>query len=94
MTSAFVLMTASVSSILIILSKDFVKVISIGFILSLPLAYYLIDGWLENFAYRIDLQPWVFALAGALAIGIAFLTVSFQSIKAALANPIKSLRNE
>lgn len=59
-----------------------------------PVSWYLMNQWLTDFAYRIQLQWWMFVLAGALAVGIAFLTVGFQSIKAALANPVKSLRSE
>ena len=59
-----------------------------------PLAYYFMDKWLQDFAYRINIQWWVFVLAGMVAILVAFLTVGFQSVKAALANPVESLRSE
>jgi len=63
-------------------------------VLASPIAYYLMDKWLADFSYRIDIQWWMFALAGITAMIIAFTTVSFQSIKAALANPVKSLKSE
>ena len=85
---------ASVASIVTLLSKDFLKLILIAIILASPLAWWAMNQWLNDFAYKIDIGWWVFALAGLLAIVIALLTVSFQSIKAALANPVKSLRSE
>jgi len=85
---------ANVADIVALLSKDFLLLVFIAVLLASPLAWYFAKGWLEQFAYRIELQWWMFALAGLTAIGIALLTVSFQSIKAALSNPIESLRNE
>ncbi|MEM8523121.1 MAG: ABC transporter permease [Bacteroidota bacterium] len=85
---------ASVSSIVGLLSKDFLKLLVIALIIASPIAYYFMNNWLQNFAYSIDIQWWIFALAGFAAIVIAFLTVSFQSVRAALVNPVKSLRNE
>ncbi|MDO1451661.1 ABC transporter permease [Rhodocytophaga aerolata] len=85
---------ASVSNITLLLSKDFLKLVLIAFLIATPIAWYLMNQWLENFAYQIDISFWVFLLAGFLAIVIALLTVSYQAIKAALANPVKSLRNE
>ena len=85
---------ASVSSLIGLLSKDFLKLVLIAIVIASPLAWYTMHRWLQDFAYRVDIEWWVFALAGALAIGIALLTVSFQSIKAALMNPVKSLRSE
>ncbi len=85
---------ASVTGILGLLSKDFLKLVLIALILASPLAWYLMNKWLTNFAYRVDI-PWtVFVGTGVLAILVAFLTVSFQSLKAALANPVESLRSE
>jgi putative ABC transport system permease protein len=72
------------------LVKDFLKLI----VIALPLAYYFMQRWRSDFAYRIDIQWCMFAAAGAAAVGIAFLTVGFQSMRAALANPVKSLRSE
>jgi len=85
---------ASVFGITGLLAKDFLKLVLIAIIISSPIAYYFMNQWLADFAYRIDIQWWVFALAGLGAIVVAFLTVSFQSVKAALANPVKSLRND
>nr|MBP6826888.1 ABC transporter permease [Saprospiraceae bacterium] len=85
---------ASVSGITSLLTKDFLKLVLIAIVIAIPLAWYGMNKWLADFAYRVDLQWWVFALAGVAAVFIAFLTVSFQSIKAALSNPVKSLRSE
>ena len=85
---------ASVPSIIALLSKDFLKLVGIAILVASPLAWYFMDGWLQNFAYRIEMEWWVFALAGFVAIGVTFLTVSFQSVKAALMNPVESLRSE
>ncbi len=85
---------ASVGSIVALLSKDFLKLVFVAILLASPLAWYLMHQWLQDFAYKTDLSWWVFALAGLLAAGIALLTVSFQSVKAALMNPVKSLRSE
>ena len=85
---------AGVPGIIGLLSRDFLKLVLIALVVATPLAWYFLRRWLENFAYRIDMPWWVFALAGALATLIAVLTISLQSIKAALASPIHSLRNE
>ncbi|MFD2935909.1 ABC transporter permease [Spirosoma flavum] len=85
---------ASVVSIIALLSRDFLKLVLIALVLAVPIAWFAMNRWLEDFAYRIDLSWWVFAMAGLLAVGIAILTISFQSIKAALMNPVKSLRSE
>lgn len=85
---------ASVSSIVTLLSKDFLKLVLIAIVIASPIAWYAMNNWLQAFAYKIDIEWWMFALAGLLAIGIALLTVSLQSVKAALANPVKSLRSE
>ncbi|MBD2702314.1 ABC transporter permease [Spirosoma sp. BT702] len=85
---------ASVASVALLLSKDFLKLVGIAIVIATPMAWYAMNRWLADFAYRIDMQWWVFAVAGLLAVGIALLTVSFQSIKAALMNPVKSLRSE
>lgn len=85
---------ASVVSIITLLSKDFLKLVLIGIVIASPIAWYAMNRWLQDFAYKIDIEWWVFALAGLLAVGIALLTVSFQSVKAALMNPVKSLRSE
>ena len=85
---------ASVTSITQMLSKDFAKLVVIALLCGFPLAYWLMENWLEGFAYRIQIHWWVFVVSGIVAIGIALLTVSFQSIRAALTNPVKSLRTE
>jgi len=68
--------------------------VGLSIILASPIAFFLMNRWLRDFAYRIDIQWWMFVLAGVLAMLIAFLTISFQAIRAAVANPVKSLRNE
>ncbi|RDB05402.1 ABC transporter permease [Runella aurantiaca] len=85
---------ASVASITTLLSADFLKLVSFSFIFAFPTAYYAIKEWLQNYPYRIDISAWTFAIAAALSILIAFFTVSFQSIRAALGNPVKSLKTE
>lgn len=85
---------ASVSGITSLVSKQFIKLVLIAFVIASPIAWFGMHKWLQNFAYRIDIQWWVFALAGIIALLIALVTVSFQAIKAAMANPVKSLRSE
>jgi putative ABC transport system permease protein len=85
---------ASVVSIVQLLSKDFVVLVVVSIVIASPIAYYVMNKWLQDFAYRIEISWWIFAVAGIVAIVIALLTVSYQSIKAALANPVKSLRTE
>jgi putative ABC transport system permease protein len=85
---------ASMSGIVGMLSRDFIKLVLIAIVIASPLAWYAMNYWLQDFAYRINIQWWIIALAGAAAIIIAFVTISFQSIKAALTNPVKSLRSE
>jgi putative ABC transport system permease protein len=77
-----------------LLSKDFVKLVLMANLIAWPLAYYAMNRWLQNFAYRVDFDWWVFAMAGGLSVSIALITVSAQAIKAALANPVESLRYE
>lgn len=85
---------ASIAGILALVSKDFLKLVCISIIVACPVAGYLMENWLRNFAYQTDLAWWMFAAAGGLVIFIAVLTVGFQSLKAALMNPVQSLRNE
>ena len=85
---------ATAVNIVVLLSKDFLKLIAIGFILALPITWYTMNRWLDNFAYREEVSLWVLALAGGLAMLIALVTISWQSLKAALMNPVKSLRSE
>ena len=85
---------ASVSGIVGMLSKDFIKLVFISIVIASPLAWFVMNKWLEDFAYRQNMQWWILAVAGVAAIFIAFITISFQSIKAALSNPVDSLRSE
>ena len=85
---------ARISEVLIMLNRDFVKWVAIAFVIATPIAYYAMNKWLQNFAYKTSLSWWIFALAGVLALGIALLTVSFQSWKAATRNPVEALRYE
>ncbi|MCB0632971.1 MAG: FtsX-like permease family protein, partial [Lewinella sp.] len=85
---------ATVAQLVGLLSKDFIYLMGIALVIALPLAWYFMNRWLEDFAFRIELDWWLFALAAGLALGIAFLTVSFQSVRAALMNPVESLRSE
>ncbi|MEO1257305.1 MAG: ABC transporter permease [Bacteroidota bacterium] len=85
---------ATTAKLVGLLSKDFLKLVLVAMVIASPLAYYFANIWLQDFAYRIDIQWWVFALAGAVATGVAFLTVGYQSAKAAMANPVESLRSE
>lgn len=85
---------ASVGSVVALLSQDFLKLILIALLLASPVAWWAMNQWLKDFAYKITLDWWIFALAGLLAVGVALLTVSFQSIKAGMMNPVKSLRSE
>jgi ABC-type antimicrobial peptide transport system permease subunit len=85
---------ASIVSLIALLSQDFLKLVLIAILIASPIAWWCMNQWLNEFAYKVTIDWWLFALAGSLAVGIALLTVSFQSIKAALMNPVKSLRSE
>ncbi len=85
---------ARISEVLIMLNRDFVKWVAIAFVIATPIAYFAMHKWLENFAYKTELSWWIFALAGLLALGIALLTVSWQSWRAATRNPVEALRYE
>ncbi len=85
---------ASVGSIVRLLSQDFIKLVLVSIVLSSPIAYYFMDKWLNDFAYRINIEWWIFAVAGLCAVLIAMLTVSYQAIRAALMNPVESLKTE
>jgi len=85
---------ASVTNIMILLSKDFVVLVIISLIIASPVAWFFMNRWLEDFAYRIHINGWIFILAGFIAVLIALFTVSFQAVKAAIANPVTSLRSE
>lgn len=83
---------ASVTNVAALLSKDFMKLVVIAIVIASPLAWYIMNQWLQNFAYKVSVSWWMFAVTGVLAVFIALATVSFQAIKSALANPVKSLR--
>jgi putative ABC transport system permease protein len=85
---------ASVPGIVVLLSKDFLKLIVVANIIAWPLAYFGMNRWLQNFAYKSGIGVWVFLLTGILAVGIALATVSYQSIKAALLNPVDAIKYE
>ena len=85
---------APVSSLVILLSRDFTWLVLVAFALAAPLAWYFMNDWLENFAYHTNMGIGVFLLAGGLALLIAWLTISYQSLKAASVSPVKSLRSE
>jgi hypothetical protein len=85
---------ASVANVIGLLSKDFVKLVLLANVLAWPIGYYAMNEWLQNFAYRINIGWWVFAVSGGLALLIALLTISAQALKAALANPVEALRYE
>jgi putative ABC transport system permease protein len=85
---------ANVPRILLLISRDFIKLVTIAIVIATPIAWWAMNKWLEGFVYRIEGYWWVFPFAGLLAIGIALLSISFQSLRAALANPVKSLRSE
>ncbi|MEP1151276.1 MAG: ABC transporter permease [Balneola sp.] len=85
---------ASVGNIVTLLSKDFIKLVVLGFVIAIPIAWYAMNQWLASFAYRIEVGPDIFLFAGLSALLIALLTVSWQSIKAALSNPVESLKSE
>lgn len=85
---------ASERSIVLLLSKEFVKLVAVGFIVASPIAWYFMHDWLQDFAYRVNISWWIFVLAGLSALTIALLTVSLQAVKAAMANPVKNLRTE
>ena len=85
---------ASVSNIVVLLSKDFIKLVIIAFVVASPVAWYVMHNWLQDFAYRINVSWWIFFIAGSLAVVIALGTISLQAIRAAVANPVKALRTE
>lgn len=85
---------ASEQSILVLLSKDFMKLVMIALVVAIPVGWFLMNKWLQDYAYRTDIAWWIFAVAGGLALLIALVTISVQAIKAALSNPVKSLRTE
>ena len=85
---------ASVTGVTALLSKDFLQLVFLAVLIAFPIAWLLMNKWLEDFAYRITISWWMFVIAGIATVLIALITVSFQAIKAAVANPVKSLRTE
>ena len=85
---------STVQNIVLLLSKDLLKPVLLATIIAIPIGFYIMNSWLQNFAYRTPLYWWIFILPAAITIAIALITVSFQAIKAALVNPVKSLRTE
>src|SRR5258708_30214486 len=85
---------ASVFNVWNLLSRDFIVLVIISFVIAVPVAWYGMSKWLQDYSYRINISWGIFLIAGLLAIAIALITVSFQAIKAAVANPVKSLRTE
>jgi len=85
---------ATIPNILALVSKDFIKLVFIAFVIATPIAWFVINKWLDNFVYKISVQWWVFAVAGIASLVIAFITISLQAIKTALTNPVKNLRTE
>jgi putative ABC transport system permease protein len=85
---------ASIANLIMLLSNDFLKLIAIAALISFPIAWWGMNLWLQDFAYRTSISWWIFVIAGSLAVTIAMITVSYQALKAALTNPIKSLRTD
>lgn len=85
---------AKMSELVILFTSEFAKLIVISILIAIPIAYFLVDDWLTNFAYRTSIDLWVFVLAAFFALTITIMTVSFQALKSALVNPIESLRTE
>jgi putative ABC transport system permease protein len=85
---------ASVPNLVTLLSKDFLKLVAIASVIAFPIAWLVMNKWLEDFAYRVNIPWWIFLFAGLITVIIALLTVSFQAIKAAFVNPVKNLRTE
>jgi len=85
---------ATVANITTLISKDFIKLVCIAIVIATPLSFLAMNKWIQSFAYRINIGSWIFVVAGLIALLIALITVSFQAIKAAIANPVKSLRSE
>jgi putative ABC transport system permease protein len=87
-------MGAAVTQITLMLSREFLTLVLIAVLFALPIGYWATSKWLQNFAYKIDIRAWDFAIAGSMVLLIAFVTVSFHAIKSAIANPVEALRNE
>jgi putative ABC transport system permease protein len=87
-------MGATVANIISLLSKEFLQLVLIAFLIASPLVWYFMHRWLQSFAYRVTISWWIFALSGSMVILITLATISIQTLKAAVANPVKSLRAE
>jgi len=85
---------ASVQKLFLLLTGDFTRLVVISLFISIPIGWFAMDKWLTGFAYHIDLSVWIFVFSGATALGIALITVSYQSIRASISNPVRALRNE
>jgi len=85
---------ASVQNVVLSLSKEFIRLITVALVIAFPIAWYAMNKWLQDFAYKTAINWWIFALAASVILIITFITISYQAIKAAIANPIKSLRSE
>jgi putative ABC transport system permease protein len=85
---------ATVTGITYLISKDFLRLVGIAFLIAAPIAAWSMESWLKNYPYRVSLHWWVFALAGAVSFMIALVTISYQAIRAAVSNPVNSLRSE
>ena len=85
---------ANVSGLFQLLSKDFIKLVGVALLLAVPVSWYVMNDWIQSFAFRINIQWWIFALGGAVLLLIALLTVSYQTLRVATTNPAKSLRTE
>jgi putative ABC transport system permease protein len=85
---------ATVANIVAMLSKDFLKLVAIAAVIAFPIAWFIMNKWLQDFSYRVNINWWVFVVSGIAAVVIALLTISYQAIKAGVANPVKSLRTE
>ncbi len=90
----YVIMCASIVAITSLITKDFIKLILLGIVIGVPIAWYFMNKWLANYEYRIDMPWWAFVTTSVLIICFSLFTISFESIKAALSNPIKSLETE
>jgi len=94
LTTDFIVMGASVAGIVSMLTTDFIKLVALAFVIAAPVSYYMMREWLDTFTYRIELNAWIFLVAGFISFIVAWLTVGFESIKAAISNPVDSLRSE
>jgi hypothetical protein len=85
---------ASVQQLLILISKEFLRLVAIAFVIAVPFTYWLMNNWLENYKYRIGISVWLFVVVGIAMLVLTLVVVSLNTLKAAMANPVKSLRSE